>query len=60
MKFFSSSMRLHVIFFALQHSAGFFFCVDGVKKVGIQIFEKFKQVTLDDNPAGIRGIKLVI
>ena len=34
MKFFSSSMRLHVVFFALQHSAGIFFCVDGVEKVG--------------------------
>ena len=24
------------------------------------LFEKFKQVTVDDNPAGIRWIKLVI
>ena len=30
-------MRLHVIFFALQHSAGFFFSVDGVEKVGIPL-----------------------
>ena len=37
MKFFFSSMRLQIIFFALQHSAGFFFCVDGVEKVGIPL-----------------------
>ena len=35
MKFFSSSMRLHVIFFALQHSEEISFCVDGVEKVVI-------------------------
>ena len=35
---FFSSMRLQIIFFALQHSAGiFFFCVDGVEKVGIPL-----------------------
>ena len=30
-------MRLQIIFFALQHSAGIFFCVDGVEKVGIPL-----------------------
>ena len=34
---FFSSMRLQIIFFALQHSAGIFFCVDGVEKVGIPL-----------------------
>ena len=38
MKFFFSSIRLQIIFFALQHSAGIFFlCVDGVEKVGIPL-----------------------
>ena len=37
MKFFISSMHLQIVFFALQHSAGIFFCVDGVKKVGIPL-----------------------
>ena len=30
-------MRLQIIFFALQHSAGIFFGVDGVEKVGIPL-----------------------
>ena len=34
---FFSSIRLQIIFFALQHSAGIFFCVDGVEKVGIPL-----------------------
>ena len=42
MKFFFSSIRLQIIFFALQHSAGFFFFffldfLDGVEKVGIPL-----------------------
>ena len=37
MKFFFSGIRLQIIFFALQHSAGIFFCVDGVEKVGIPL-----------------------
>ena len=37
MKFFFSSMRLQIFFFGLQHSAIFFFCVDGVEKVGIPL-----------------------
>ena len=35
--FFFLSMCLHVIFFALQHSEGIFFRVDGVEKVGISL-----------------------
>ena len=37
MKFLFSNIRLQIIFFALQHSAGIFFCVDGVEKVGIPL-----------------------
>ena len=37
MKFFFSSMRLQIVFFALQHSAGIFFCVDGVEKEGVPL-----------------------